>query len=261
MDLRFLDAAPSAEERAAVDEVLGPPASGWQGGDRGDADWNLTEAGHAWRSRRDELLPALHAVNDRLGWISEGALNYICQRLTVPPAEAYGVATFYSLFSLRPAPPRVVHVCTDVVCRAAGAPDVCEALTEQVGPEGEDAGGVVWHGSPCLGLCERAPAALVMEAGDPPRHAVAAPLLAPAFLGAALLLFANAFSAYATAAALVSQGSPIVPLQIRTALTSEVVLGRQNVGKAMALGMVVVVAVVMWLYALLQRRTARWLSA
>ena len=89
---------------------------------------------------------------------------------------------------------------------------------------------------------------------------VAMPLLAPAFLGSALLLFANAFSAYATAAALVSQGSPIVPLQIRGALTSEVVLGRQNFAKAMALGMVVVVAVVMWLYALLQRRTARWLG-
>ena len=77
---------------------------------------------------------------------------------------------------------------------------------------------------------------------------VAGPLLAPAFLGATLLLFANAFSAYATAAALVSQGSPIVPLQIRSALTSEVILGRENLGKAMALGMVVVVAVVMWLY-------------
>jgi putative spermidine/putrescine transport system permease protein len=89
---------------------------------------------------------------------------------------------------------------------------------------------------------------------------VAMPLLAPAFLGSTLLLFANAFSAYATAAALVSQGSPIVPLQIRGALTSEVVLGRANFGKAMALGMVVVVAVVMWLYALLQRRTARWLG-
>jgi putative spermidine/putrescine transport system permease protein len=73
-------------------------------------------------------------------------------------------------------------------------------------------------------------------------------------------LFANAFSAYATAAALVSQGNPIIPLQIRSALTSEVLLGRQNLGKAMALGMVVVVAVVMWLYALLQRRTARWLG-
>jgi putative spermidine/putrescine transport system permease protein len=89
---------------------------------------------------------------------------------------------------------------------------------------------------------------------------VAGRLLAPAFLGSTLLLFANAFSAYATAAALVSQGNPIIPLQIRTALTSEVVLGQQNLGKAMALGMVVVVAVVMSLYALLQRRTARWLG-
>jgi putative spermidine/putrescine transport system permease protein len=89
---------------------------------------------------------------------------------------------------------------------------------------------------------------------------VAGPLLAPAFLGSALLLFANAFSAYATAAALVSQGNPIVPLQIRGALTSEVVLGQANLGKAMALGMVVVVAVVMTAYALLQRRTAKWLG-
>ncbi|GAA2882980.1 ABC transporter permease [Actinoplanes cyaneus] len=89
---------------------------------------------------------------------------------------------------------------------------------------------------------------------------VAGPLLAPAFLGSALLLFANAFSAYATAAALVSQGSPIIPLQIRGALTSEVVLGQANVGKAMALGMVVVVAIVMTLYSLLQKRTSKWLG-
>ena len=89
---------------------------------------------------------------------------------------------------------------------------------------------------------------------------VAGPLLAPAFLGSTLLLFANAFSAYATAAALVSQGNPIVPLQIRSALTSEVVLGQQNLGKAMALGMVVIVAVVMALYAWLQNRTAKWLG-
>jgi putative spermidine/putrescine transport system permease protein len=89
---------------------------------------------------------------------------------------------------------------------------------------------------------------------------VAGPLLAPAFLGSTLLLFANAFSAYATAAALVSQGNPIVPLQIRSALTSEVVLGQQNLGKAMALGMVIIVAVVMALYAWLQNRTAKWLG-
>jgi putative spermidine/putrescine transport system permease protein len=90
------------------------------------------------------------------------------------------------------------------------------------------------------------------------RH-VGGPILAPSFIGAVLLLFANAFSAYATAAALVSQGSPIVPLQIREALTSEVVLGRENVGKALALGMVVVIIIVMSLYALVQRRAGRWL--
>jgi putative spermidine/putrescine transport system permease protein len=88
---------------------------------------------------------------------------------------------------------------------------------------------------------------------------VAGPVLLPAFLGAALLLFANAFSAYATAAALISQGSPIVPLKIRGFLSSEVILGQQNLGKALGFGMIVVVAVVMTLYALLQRRAARWL--
>jgi putative spermidine/putrescine transport system permease protein len=88
---------------------------------------------------------------------------------------------------------------------------------------------------------------------------VAAPLLMPAFVGSALLLFANAFAAYATAAALVSQGSPIVPLLIRSALTSEVVLGQSGFAYALALEMIVVVAVVMTAYNVLVRRTARWL--
>ncbi|WKG03403.1 ABC transporter permease subunit [Mycolicibacterium sp. HK-90] len=88
---------------------------------------------------------------------------------------------------------------------------------------------------------------------------VAVPLLSPAFLGSALLLFANAFAAYATAAALISQGSPIVPLLIRTALTSEVVLGQSGFAYALALEMIVVVAVVMIAYNALVRRTARWL--
>jgi putative spermidine/putrescine transport system permease protein len=88
---------------------------------------------------------------------------------------------------------------------------------------------------------------------------VAIPLLRPAFLGSALLLFANAFAAYATAAALVSQGSFITPLLIRSALTSEVVLGQSDFGYALALQMVVVVAIVMVAYAWLLRRTARWM--
>lgn len=88
---------------------------------------------------------------------------------------------------------------------------------------------------------------------------VALPLLTPAFLGGVLLLFANAFAAYATAAALVSQGSPILPLLIRAALTSEVVLGQSGFAYALALEMIIVVAVVMVAYNLLVRRTSRWL--
>ena len=89
---------------------------------------------------------------------------------------------------------------------------------------------------------------------------VAFPLLTPAFLGSALLLFANAFAAYATAAALVSQGSPIIPLLIRSALTSEVVLGQEGFAYALACEMMMVVALVMLGYNLLVRRSARWLK-
>ena len=88
---------------------------------------------------------------------------------------------------------------------------------------------------------------------------VAFPLLTPAFLGSLLLLFANAFAAYATAAILVSQGQPITPLLIRQAITSEVILGGANVGKALALQMIVVVTIVMIGYSLLLRRAGRWM--
>jgi len=89
---------------------------------------------------------------------------------------------------------------------------------------------------------------------------VGLPLLAPAFIGSLLLLFANAFAAYATAAALVSQGNPIIPLWIRSALTSEVILGHQNYAYALALEMIVIVALVMTGYTLLLKRTSRWLG-
>ena len=121
MDLRFGDSKPTDEERAAVDALLGPPRVGLGGRhDRTTPTCAGPAAGATARERRDLLLPGLHAVNDRVGWISEGALDYLCRRLTVPPAEAYGVATFYAMFSVEPrARRRVVHVCTDLACAAA----------------------------------------------------------------------------------------------------------------------------------------------
>ena len=87
---------------------------------------------------------------------------------------------------------------------------------------------------------------------------IAGPVLAPSFLGSLLLLFANAFSSYATAATLISQGAQIVPLRIRAALISETVLGRSNTAGALALGMIVIMVILMWGYSALQSRTTRW---
>ena len=140
-------------------------------------DAHTAEGGHAARSRRHLLLPAFHAVQSRVGWISEGALNYISERLTVPPADAYGVATFYALLSTVPRPRRVVHVCDDIACRCKGAEQLCAELERAVGPayHGPDgdhheipADGAVWLRSPCLGLCDQAPAALLTVAGEAP---------------------------------------------------------------------------------------------
>ncbi|MEU0228902.1 NAD(P)H-dependent oxidoreductase subunit E [Streptomyces sp. NPDC006284] len=169
MDLRFGDSKPTDEEREAVDALLGPPESSWEGAARDGAadDLRWARGGRAARDRRDLLLPALHAVNDRVGWISEGALHYVCRRLTVPPAEAYGVATFYAMFSVRPRPATVLHLCTDLACTAAGAAGLCAAVEARLGPES----GVQVERSPCLGLCERAPAALVVRAGEAARPA------------------------------------------------------------------------------------------
>jgi putative spermidine/putrescine transport system permease protein len=89
------------------------------------------------------------------------------------------------------------------------------------------------------------------------RH-VALPVLAPAFGGATLVLFGNAFAAYATALALTSGSIPLVPTAIASALSGNVLAGRENVGLALGLDMVVVIGLVMVGYLLLQRRAARW---
>jgi putative spermidine/putrescine transport system permease protein len=86
---------------------------------------------------------------------------------------------------------------------------------------------------------------------------IAMPILSPAFFGSVILLFANSFSSYATAAALIDQGG-IVPLAIKQQLTSETVVGVSNVAGVLALGMVVVMIVLMTAYSGLQRRASRW---
>jgi putative spermidine/putrescine transport system permease protein len=88
---------------------------------------------------------------------------------------------------------------------------------------------------------------------------VGGPVLMPSFLGSVLLLFGGAFSAYATTQALTSGSLAITPIQIGSFLNGNVLSGQENVGKALGFGMVVIIAVVMVFYAILQRRASKWL--
>jgi NADH-quinone oxidoreductase subunit F len=176
VDLKLLDSPPTTAERDAVDGVLGAPVSSWVGGERG-ADGHSARGGHAARAQRHLLLPVLHQVQSRIGWISPAALGYVCRRLTVPPAEAYGVASFYALFALEPRAPLVTHVCTDIACMCRGSGELVAELERTVGPAGEHPGNgrSIWLESPCLGMCERAPAVLVTRAGEDAREHEIAP--------------------------------------------------------------------------------------
>jgi NADH-quinone oxidoreductase subunit F len=140
---------PTLTERSAVD------------GELGAADV---------RPSRHRLLPVLHAIQARVGYITPGAVNYVAQRLDVAPAEIHGVASFYGMFSLIPRAPVVAHVCDDIACLARGAASLCTELEKMTLPAN-----ATWQRSPCLGLCERAPAALVVAAGETPRARVLAP--------------------------------------------------------------------------------------
>ena len=184
MDLRLHDARPSDEERAAVAAVLGPPASAWQGAPRtGGPEMNTAAAGREQRERRHLLLPALQALQARVGWVSDGGMRLVCEQLGIPPAEAWSVATFYALLATTPRPRRVVHVCDDIRCRAHGAAELCGQLAHECGPElahrhGHEPPAACWMRSPCLGLCDHGPAALLTEAGDPPLERLLGPVTA-----------------------------------------------------------------------------------
>lgn len=157
MDLHITGAEPSEAERQAVDRLLGPPASGWEGGARDiTRDGRTAPGGRQVTGDRDLLLPVLHGVQDGIGWISHGALNYICRRLSIPPADAWGVVTFYHLLSTSEQPANVAHVCDDIACRLNNIDQQIATFRAQ---------GLTVKRSPCLGQCDRGRAALVTKAG------------------------------------------------------------------------------------------------
>jgi NADH-quinone oxidoreductase subunit F len=113
---------------------------------------------------RSGLLPALHAAQKIYGWISEPVAAQISSSLRVPLADVYGVIEFYSLFYNEPIGKKIIRVCTDQACALKGADNLMHHLCHhndiQPGQTTPDLALTI-EASPCLGLCEQAPAALV----------------------------------------------------------------------------------------------------
>jgi NADH-quinone oxidoreductase subunit F len=178
LELHLTSDRATPEEQLAVDRVLGPPkvrqaaTSG-----NGLSGENIALAPG---NRRHLLLPVLHALQARVGWLSPGGLNYVATRLDIPPAEVYGVASFYDLLRLEPSPQVSALVCDDIACKTKGAEALCGQLEALLGKEGAPcmSGKAVWRRSACLGLCDQVPVALMRAAGESPREAMAAQVTA-----------------------------------------------------------------------------------
>ena len=167
---------PTDDERAAVDALLGPPASQWDGGERRPrARRARGDGGHVGTRSGTCCCRRCTLCNPGFGWISEGALIYMCERLTVPPAEALACATFYALLATRHGR-GACCTCATTLPADAVAPrrslqssntrraTRTRAVRRSVILDPDEA---AWLRSPCLGLCDQAPAAMVQVAGDP----------------------------------------------------------------------------------------------
>jgi NADH-quinone oxidoreductase subunit F len=165
VELHLTNDSATQDEKSAVDFILGEPHTQWTGAPRDAAQ--AQPYSPARPDRRHLLLPLLHAIQSRIGWLSPGALNYIAVRLDVPPAEIHSVASFYDLLRLQPTPPITLHVCDDLACRTRGAESLCAGIEMTIGKEGSPCleGAAAWFRSPCLGLCDQAPVALLRSAG------------------------------------------------------------------------------------------------
>lgn len=112
----------------------------------------------------DALIEALHAVQEAFGYLDDDALRFVGDSLRVPPSRVYGVATFYSYFTLRPAGRHTCVVCTGTACYINGAREIVDALASEAGLAPGDTtpdGAVSLLTARCVGACSLAPVVVV----------------------------------------------------------------------------------------------------
>jgi NADH-quinone oxidoreductase subunit E len=118
-------------------------------------------------TRRAVVLPALHAVNERLGYVPPGAVLEIAKLLDLAPAQVQDTLTFYEFFPQdRPQGQVRIWFCRSISCAACEGEELMEYLASrlEIRPGETTADGrVTLRHAECLGLCEQAPAMLVNE--------------------------------------------------------------------------------------------------
>lgn len=117
-----------------------------------------------FKDEQGALIQALHKVQGVYGYLPEEALKLVSSELDVPISDIYGVASFYSLFSLEPKGEHVIDVCIGTACYVKGAQDVLDRLSKELGLEPgqttED-GKFTLQSARCIGACGLAPVILI----------------------------------------------------------------------------------------------------
>lgn len=118
------------------------------------------------RNQQGGLMPVLHETQELFGYLPEEAQKKISEELNVPLAEIYGVATFYSRFTLKPRGKHTISVCLGTACYVQGAQAVFERLQKELDIEPGDTSKDMRFtllGTRCLGCCGLAPVITVDE--------------------------------------------------------------------------------------------------
>jgi NADH-quinone oxidoreductase subunit E len=110
--------------------------------------------------RRSALMPLLYLVQSVEGWVSRDGLREVADVLGITTAEVEAVATFYTMYRLRPTGDYVLSICTNLSCALLGARGLYDRAREELGPEAEERtadGTLTLHEEECLGACDAAP--------------------------------------------------------------------------------------------------------
>jgi len=119
-----------------------------------------------YQYKKESLLPCLHAVCERCGYLSEEIISFLAKELNLPRVKVYSVASFYSLFTFEKTGKYIIRICVSLPCYLKGSKEILGVLKEELGIEaGQTTSDKKFslETVSCLGACDKAPAMMINE--------------------------------------------------------------------------------------------------